>query len=273
MIEWARLARVGGSTSAIGSSLLGSFLAKASIYDHILVSIISFSLFCGGMIMNDLLDVDKDRLLRPNRPLPSGRISIAAAKNTLFALIALTILLGILLRLDQFITILFTWITIYGYNGPLKKQALAASLSLASARALNFLIGLGLTHALQESYLFIPAGVIFLHTLSILIYSKGEDLAGPIPKGAWITQMLIFLVLCSWSLVSALLWITAVFIIISKHKAHDRSIRIKGVGWMVNAFCLLDTAIILGTVYQLWAPIWLLLLILGRFISRRYPAG
>ncbi len=278
MIEWARLSRVGGSTSAIGSSLLGSLLSQGTIFDHIVVGIISFCLFCGGMIMNDLFDVEKDRAMRPNRPLPSGKISLADAKKALFTLVFITIVLAVSLKVDQMITVVLTWLAIYGYNGPLKSQPFLAGFSLATARASNFMIGLSFTNALPTPempfpILAIPALAIFLHTISILIYSKGEDLEGPVPKGAWITQCLIFLLLCKWSPISAGIWILSVFIILYVHKAENKMIRIKGVGWMVNAFCLLDACVLMGTTLQSYVPIFFILLFLGRWISRRFPAG
>ena len=273
MTEWAKLARVGGSTSAVSSSLLGSFISGAHIFDHVVVSVISFCLFCGGMIMNDLLDVEKDKQLRPGRPLASGSISTSAVKKVLWSLITITLAMGVLLKIDQFITILITWLTIYGYNGPFKKNDLLSGFSLATARASNFLIGLSITAGILEPILFIPALALFLHTISILIFSKGEDLAGPIPKGAWITQILIFLILIKWSLLSAGLWIIAVLTILYQHKDHGRMKRIKGVGWMVNAFCLLDASVLASTRHLYYVPIWLVLLFIGRFISRRFPAG
>jgi 4-hydroxybenzoate polyprenyltransferase len=277
MREWAKLARVGGSTSAIGSSLLGSFLSNGTWFEHVVIGLISFCLFCGGMIMNDLLDVEKDKKLRPNRPLACGTISITAAKLVLWALIALSLLLAVAINLqnDQLFTIPLTWIAIYGYNGPLKRFDVLAGLSLATARSFNYLIGLGFSTAFidDQSLLLLPALAIFLHTISILIFSRGEDLEGPVSKSVWVIQVIIALVLFKWNPISAGLWLFMIFTIIFKHKAHDRMIRIKGVGWMVNAFCLLDASVLASTEYYPYAPIWIFLLVIGRIVSKKYPAG
>ena len=227
--------------------------------------------------MNDLLDVEKDKQLRPNRPLASGTISIKAAKLALWGLIFISFALAIVgnLQNDQLLTIPLTWFAIYGYNGPLKKWDVLAGLSLASARAFNYLVGLGFSNAFIDGQveLFIPAIVIFLHTISILIFSKGEDLEGPVSKSVWVIQVIISLILLNWHPISAGMWLLFIFVIILKHKAHDRMIRIRGVGWMVNAFCLLDASVLLSTAYYTYTPIWLLLLIVGRVVSKKFPAG
>lgn len=48
-----------------------------------------------GNIQNDVLDFESDKLNRPERPLPSGRISIGAAKAAWIAMAVLTVMCGI----------------------------------------------------------------------------------------------------------------------------------------------------------------------------------
>jgi 4-hydroxybenzoate polyprenyltransferase len=45
-------------------------------------------LYLGGMCLNDCFDVEEDRVLKPWRPIPSGRVSIGAAKLAAAALFA-----------------------------------------------------------------------------------------------------------------------------------------------------------------------------------------
>src|ERR1700731_1070496 len=39
----------------------------------------SACLYCGGMVWNDIFDMEQDRLERPFRPLPSGKVQRATA--------------------------------------------------------------------------------------------------------------------------------------------------------------------------------------------------
>ncbi len=48
-----------------------------------------------GNIQNDVLDFESDKLNRPQRPLPSGRISIGAAKAAWIAMATLTVMCGV----------------------------------------------------------------------------------------------------------------------------------------------------------------------------------
>ena len=47
----------------------------------ILLVAASTLLYAGGVALNDVYDVDIDRQERPERPIPSGRISLAAARR------------------------------------------------------------------------------------------------------------------------------------------------------------------------------------------------
>lgn len=66
--------RAGGGSSSAPWKLLALALAMACMYT-------------AGMMLNDRLDVEIDRRERPSRPIPSGRISPAAALNAALALL------------------------------------------------------------------------------------------------------------------------------------------------------------------------------------------
>ncbi len=52
-------------------------------------------LYLAGMVLNDVFDLEIDRRERPERPLPSGRISLAAARRIGWTLLPAGTLLGI----------------------------------------------------------------------------------------------------------------------------------------------------------------------------------
>ena len=53
-------------------------------------------LYCAGMVLNDVFDFDLDARERPERPLPSGRISRPAAARLGWGLLATGVVLGVL---------------------------------------------------------------------------------------------------------------------------------------------------------------------------------
>ena len=70
-------------------------LPKINFVSPILLSL-GFAFAIGfGNIQNDVLDFESDKLNRPERPLPSGKISLKAAKFSWISMMVLTIICGI----------------------------------------------------------------------------------------------------------------------------------------------------------------------------------
>lgn len=96
-------------------------------------------------IHNDILDLDSDRLNRPERPLPSGRISVGGAKAASIVVAILTIACGILdsaillktgdgVSLPNFIPGIFFAVLIgllFAYNLKLKHVPLLKNMTVA----------------------------------------------------------------------------------------------------------------------------------------------
>ncbi|MBA2480489.1 MAG: UbiA family prenyltransferase [Planctomycetes bacterium] len=92
MIDWLRLIRVSG-LATIASNTIASLAMFAdglsptwmlARLKHgelrvLWVPLASFLLYAAGMLWNDLHDVERDRVLNPRRPLPSGRVGLPAA--------------------------------------------------------------------------------------------------------------------------------------------------------------------------------------------------
>jgi 4-hydroxybenzoate polyprenyltransferase len=118
----------------------------------------SCSLYLAGMVLNDLFDVEVDREEQPYRPLPSGRISLAAARllgwNLLSAGVMLAAAVAILLerfppaRVDSFA---LSWrpalvaaalaVLIVLYNAWLKRTPVGP-VAMGGCRTLNVLLGM-----------------------------------------------------------------------------------------------------------------------------------
>jgi 4-hydroxybenzoate polyprenyltransferase len=63
-----------------------------------LMAAVSIGLYGFGMSLNDIIDRRRDQQISPSRPLPSGRVSIAAAHLICLALLALAVGAGVLFR-------------------------------------------------------------------------------------------------------------------------------------------------------------------------------
>lgn len=66
---------------AAGAVLLGSWISGASgtVFQRILLALTAFMATGFGNIVNDIMDIKSDSISHPERPLPSGRISLKDA--------------------------------------------------------------------------------------------------------------------------------------------------------------------------------------------------
>ena len=95
MLDWLRLIRAAGLATIVSNSLAAIFVAfyagEGDKIDWLVLRLLhnraqvgwillaSFLLYMAGMVWNDLIDVDRDRIGNPRRPLPSGRIGLVPA--------------------------------------------------------------------------------------------------------------------------------------------------------------------------------------------------
>ena len=86
---YAELVRLPNAFTAAADALAGYWLARGMLAgDRQLgwLIVASVCLYCGGIVLNDLRDVEIDRRERPARPLPSGRVSVKSARRLWVAL-------------------------------------------------------------------------------------------------------------------------------------------------------------------------------------------
>lgn len=92
---YLELVRLPNAFTAAADAVAGYWLARGFLVGDLrLVWLIvaSICLYCGGIVLNDLRDVEIDRRERPGRPLPSGRVTRGSARNLMGALFAIGLL-------------------------------------------------------------------------------------------------------------------------------------------------------------------------------------
>jgi len=89
------LARVSNTPTVVSNVLAGVVLAHALALDWVTVGLcVTMALFyTAGMYLNDILDLEIDRVQRPDRPIPSGAVSLPLAWGITIALFAVGLLL------------------------------------------------------------------------------------------------------------------------------------------------------------------------------------
>lgn len=95
-----------------------------------------------GNVINDIYDYEIDKVNRPKRPLPSGKISIKAAKIYATILLASAIVLAVLfLNQAQLMLAVFNGVLAFAYPWRLKAMPLVGNLCVSWVAASAFLFG------------------------------------------------------------------------------------------------------------------------------------
>ena len=95
----------------------------------------------GGNIINDIFDLEIDKINRPRRVIPSGRINKVTAKVMYITTSFVAILLAYLISSAALVIVLTTILLLYLYSLKLKQIPLLGNLAVAFCTALAFIYG------------------------------------------------------------------------------------------------------------------------------------
>ncbi|MBC8478755.1 MAG: geranylgeranylglycerol-phosphate geranylgeranyltransferase [Candidatus Delongbacteria bacterium] len=188
--------------------LLGVWLTSGSLQTwRTAVAVFIVMLFtAAGNIMNDICDLTSDRINQPQRPLPSGRISLFTARCAYLVGFGGGILLS--LYRELYWIALPALLLIIWYNRQLQKTAVAGNLVVSLLTVLPLWYAAALP---QWRLLIFPTLLILLIQLSREIVKDIEDREGDSHQGARTLPLLIGPgpALAVAAALNLLLWITA----------------------------------------------------------------
>ncbi len=138
----------------------------------------TMGLYGGGVVMNDVFDAALDAVERPERPIPSGRVSKKAATTWGMGLLVLGVLAAGLVHRPQFISLsFFLALAIAGaallYDAWGKHQNLLGPVIMGVCRGLNLLLGMSLVPEAVARYWYL-AFVPIVFIAAITMISRGE---------------------------------------------------------------------------------------------------
>ncbi|MFJ8228886.1 UbiA family prenyltransferase [Streptomyces sp. NPDC094448] len=138
---WAELLRVSAVLSVPGDALAGAAARGLRPNRGTLLAIgTSLCLYEAGMALNDWADRDEDAAERPHRPIPSGRISPAAALAAVGVLTTTGLALAARAGRPALAVAVPLAATVWAYDLRLKHTALGPA-AMATARALDLVLG------------------------------------------------------------------------------------------------------------------------------------
>ncbi|WP_431948572.1 SCO3242 family prenyltransferase [Actinacidiphila sp. bgisy167] len=176
--DWAELLRVSALFTVPGDALAGAAATGQAPRRGTFLAIgTSLCLYHAGMALNDWADRDEDAVDRPHRPLPSGRISPAAALTAATALTAAGLALAA--RAGRIPLTLATTLaaTVWAYDLRLKHTA-AGPAAMAAARALDLVLGAAATRPRALPAALPHAALLGAHTYAVTTVSRNETQGG-----------------------------------------------------------------------------------------------
>jgi 4-hydroxybenzoate polyprenyltransferase len=137
--------------TAVADVMMGFLVTRGNLHPpagFVILTIISACLYLAGMVLNDVFDAEVDASERPQRPIPSGRISRKSAAILGWCLIAFALVIAVHFsqHSDQWRTTLVAFVlagcvALYDSHA---KHTFAGPLVMGGCRMLNVLLGMSL---------------------------------------------------------------------------------------------------------------------------------
>lgn len=174
---WLELLRAPNLLTVPGDPVAGFLLAAgatASPDRRLLVAVAaSLCFYMAGLVLNDVADLVEDRAQRPRRPLPSGRISVAAARAAGFLLMAAGLGLCTWLGTRGMVAGAALCVVILAYDLGGKRSVLLGPLLMGLCRTLSMLLGAALVGAGTRAFL-VAAGLLNAYIVLVTYLARTE---------------------------------------------------------------------------------------------------
>ena len=184
LASYLELTRPLNNFITIFAVFMGAWIAGLSGYmDKLFFALLSACLIsAGGYAINDYFDLEIDKINKPARPLPSGKVTAKSALVYSFILFLIGICISLLIKNIAFILAVTAAVLLILYSFKLKRTPLFGNLVVSLVCGLAFIYG-GLVGR-NVIFSLIPAGFAFLFHLGREILKDIEDLKGDISSGA-----------------------------------------------------------------------------------------
>jgi 4-hydroxybenzoate polyprenyltransferase len=153
VIAWLKLLRLPNVFTAVADVMMGYLVAHRDLepaWQFALFAAASCLLYLSGMVLNDVFDADVDAREQPQRPIPSGRISLRTAAAVGWAMLASGVLVGWFISFSVsevwpgvISTLLASCIVLYDR---ILKRTPVGPLAMGACRMLNVLFGMSLVY-------------------------------------------------------------------------------------------------------------------------------
>ncbi|MCA6074296.1 UbiA-like protein EboC [Fulvivirga sedimenti] len=157
---------------------LASSISEIDVTPALLLLLATACLYAGGIVFNDYFDRYIDAEERPERPIPSGKISGAAAVSFGLALFIIALLSALAVGSQSFGLAFIIIAAALLYDRWMKHNAFMGPFFMGIARSANLLLGMSILESALFEYAWlgiIPLVFIFSVTLTSREENRGEN--------------------------------------------------------------------------------------------------
>ncbi len=174
--SFLRMARPANILTAIsdviaGFAIAGVFfqeLVSAKLEAMVLLIVATIGLYAGGIVFNDIFDYDDDKLNRPERVLPTGKISMNEAVLFGIILFSMSIIAAFLASTLSGLLASLIAVLALSYDKYAKHYAALGPINMGLCRSVNLLLGMSILNStIQELWFigFVPLAFVGAITL------------------------------------------------------------------------------------------------------------
>ncbi|MGF1521277.1 MAG: UbiA-like protein EboC [Leptolyngbyaceae cyanobacterium] len=205
----------------VGYAAAGSITALTNVWSHhpgigmfaplgwLVLS--TSGLYGGGVVFNDVFDAELDKVERPERPLPSGRASIAGATVLGSVLLTIGILAASQVSLVSAAVATVVALAAIIYDSLGKHQGWLGPLNMGLCRGGNLLLGVSAAPAMLTERWFL-ALIPVLYIAAVTAVSQGEVEGGKRQTGlvAIVLALIVLVSILGLGLLEGYQWLLAV---------------------------------------------------------------
>jgi len=281
--SYLQLVRAPAAFSAVSNILAAQFVASGGAPDWRMVGlllVVSAGLYSAGMAMNDCYDHAIDTVERPDRPIPSARVTLKKAWLLVAVLVAIAMIAGAVAGPRQFLVAVILLSAIWLYNAKAKGRSWGPVV-MGLCRYLNWVLGLSTVSKWSATW-FTVALPVFVYIWSITSLGRDEMAAENRANvyilwfGIFISIALIFINsraggnAFGFFVLMALLWLLPILAVILRlwGEYSPEKIRIT-MRLLILAIIPLDTLILTSFGYWAQAAVVLSLLLPSWYLARK----
>lgn len=188
MIAYLRLVRFPNVFTALADIGAGFLIMRATLgsksYDPLLpLAAASAGLYLSGMALNDVADREEDARVRPNRPIPSGAVSLKGAVLCGTGLMLAGVVAAMAAGTVSLYLAVFLTISILMYDFAAKHVEIAGPLTLGLCRFFNVQLGMSydpnfapwLAMSSQWRVVYAPAAAVGIYAAGLTAFSAQEE--------------------------------------------------------------------------------------------------